>query len=55
MGGFEGFFEKDFHEILAGLLVLFVAFIPFFAFKELERVLGENKIGALFFRRRTDQ
>jgi hypothetical protein len=29
-----------------------VALIPFFAVKELGRVLGEEKIRALFFRRR---
>ena len=29
---------------------IFVAFIPFFAIKELGRVLGEEKIWALFFR-----
>jgi len=55
-GGLEDFFGKDMNEMLAGLLVLFVAFVPFFAFKELTRVLGEkNNIGALFFRSRGGQ
>jgi hypothetical protein len=49
------FLEKGHHELLAGCLVVFVAFIPFFAFRELGRVLGgEGKIWALFFRRRDD-
>ena len=39
------------HELLAGSLVIFVALIPFFAVKELGRVLGEDKIGTLFFRK----
>ncbi|MBP1598046.1 MAG: hypothetical protein H6Q05_3423 [Acidobacteria bacterium] len=33
--------------------VTFDAFIPFFAFRELGRVLGEGKIRTLFFRKRT--
>ena len=54
-GAVEGLMEflgKGPYEVLAGGLVIFVAFIPFFAFKELSRVLGgEGKILALFFRR----
>jgi hypothetical protein len=53
--GLVGFLGKGSHELLAGCLVVFVAFIPFFAFRELGRVLGEGKIWALFFRRRADQ
>ena len=45
-------FEQGIDEILARTLVLFVAFIPFFAFWELDRELGEGKIYDLFFRRR---
>jgi hypothetical protein len=37
-----------------GVLIIFVAFIPFFGVKELGRVLGQDKIWALFFRRRDD-
>ena len=44
--------EKGFHELLANSLIVFVALIPFFAIKELGRVLGEEKIRALFFKRR---
>ena len=39
-------------ELLSGVLVVFFAFIPFFAFKELGHVLGVRKIGSLFFRKR---
>jgi hypothetical protein len=46
-------YGKRFHELLAGALVIFVALIPFFGVKELARVLGEEKIRALFFRSRT--
>ena len=50
-----GFFElvsQDWHELAAKCLVTFFAFIPFFGFKEVELVLGEGKIRALFFRSR---
>ena len=50
-GGFAEFLDRWPHELLAGSLVIFVALIPFFAFKELGRVLGKEKIGALFFRK----
>ena len=53
MGGLLGLIGKGHHELLAGCLVTFVAFIPFFAFRELGRVLGEGKIRALFFQKRT--
>ena len=52
---FGNFLGKGYHELLAGCLVVFVAFIPFFAFRELGRVLGEGKIWTLFFRRRYEQ
>jgi hypothetical protein len=51
-GGIVAFLDKSSYEMLTNSLVLFTAFIPFFAFKELERVLGVEKIRALFFRRR---
>ncbi len=38
-------------ELLANSLVVFVALIPFFAMKELSRVLGKQRIATLFFRR----
>ena len=39
-------------EVLARNLVFFCALIPFFAFRELRRELGEEKFFALLFRRR---
>ena len=54
-GGLLDYFGKGSHELLAGGLVTFVAFIPFFAFRELGRVLGEGKIWMLFFQRRADR
>ncbi len=44
MGGLVEFFGKGPHEFLAGCLIVFVAFIPFFGVKELGRVLGQDKI-----------
>ena len=55
MAGLAELFGKGTHELLANSLVVFVAFIPYFGVKELGRVLGEDKIRALFFRRRDDQ
>jgi hypothetical protein len=53
-GGLVALSEKGFHELLANSLVVFVALIPFFAVKELGRVLGEKKIRTLFFRSSVD-
>jgi hypothetical protein len=50
-GGLDDFVS---HELLANFLVVFVAFIPFFGVKELGRVLGQENIWALFFRRRDE-
>ncbi len=41
------------YEWCAGAIVVFFAFIPFFAMRELSRVLGKGKLRALFFRRRS--
>jgi len=58
-GAVEGVMEflgKGSYEVLAGSLVIFVAFIPFFALRELSRVLGgEGKILDLFFKSRDNQ
>ncbi len=40
--------EKGWAHMLATTLVVFVAFLPFFAFRELEGVLGEGKLRQLF-------
>ena len=52
MGGLADYFAKGPHEFLAGCVIIFVGFIPFFCVKELGRVLGQDKITALFLRRR---
>jgi len=44
---------QGYEVILANSMVLFVALIPFFAMKELGRVVGNEKIGRLFFRQRS--
>ncbi|MBI5553004.1 MAG: hypothetical protein HY911_15945 [Desulfobacterales bacterium] len=53
-GDIAAFLGKGPDEFLANAMVVFVAFIPFFGVKELGRVLGEDKIRTLFFRRRTE-
>ncbi len=53
LGGVKELASKDWHQWLAGCVVAFVAFIPFFAFKQLELVLGKDKLRPLFWRRRT--
>ncbi len=40
------------YALLAHALVVFFAFIPFFAVRELTRVMGEGKLSQLFFARR---
>ena len=46
--------EKGGHEVLAGTLMLFVSLFPFFAFKELGRVFGRDRLRDIFFLRRHD-
>ena len=48
---FDAFLSQGVYEILGRTLILFVAFIPFFAFWELGRLAGDQKIFDLFFRR----
>ena len=50
-GGFYEFMSAGWYELLARCMVTFVTFIPFFAFGELKRVLGEGRLGKLFFQR----
>src|SRR5262245_46074160 len=52
-GGFGDIASRGWYELLSRCVVIFVAFIPFFSFKELERVMGPEKLRALFWRRRT--
>ena len=51
-GGMHDILSKGRNELLAYALIIFFTFIPFFAFKELGRVLGKGSIRHLFFRRR---
>ena len=44
--------DKGWAHMLSMTLVVFVAFLPFFAFRELDRVLGEGKLRDLFLGRR---
>ncbi len=37
------------NELLARLIIMFVTFVPLFAFLEIGRVLGPRKLGAMFF------
>ncbi len=53
-GGIHEILSKSTDELLASCLVTFFAFIPFFAFKELGRVLGQGNVRGLLFRKRTD-
>lgn len=43
--------SKGRYELLAQAVIIFGAFVPFFAFKELEIVLGKEKLRDLFWRR----
>ncbi len=49
-GGLSTLWSVGKYEILARCLVTFFAFIPFFAFRELEELLGEGRLRGLFFR-----
>jgi hypothetical protein len=42
------------YEMLARVQLMLVAFVPFFAVREISAVLGEGKLVELFFRRRRD-
>jgi hypothetical protein len=51
--GLEKLASTGKYELLARCLIMFSAFVPFFACKELERVLGEGRLLALLFRGRS--
>jgi hypothetical protein len=51
-GGFSEMLRRGTYELLARCMMVFFAFIPFFAFRETERVLGQGKVRELFFRKR---
>ena len=50
-GGIEAIANRGWYELLSRCVVIFAAFIPFFSFKELERVMGQEQLRALFYRR----
>jgi len=50
--GFHEIMSRGWDELLARGLVLFTAFLPFFAFRQLGEALGEGKIFELFFKKR---
>lgn len=52
MGGLQKIVDVGPYEIGARTLMLTVAFVPFFAFSEIGRVLGGSELAALFFAKR---
>ena len=48
---FTELLEKGWPHLAGMVLVVFVAFLPFFAFRETERALGEGKLKDLFIKR----
>jgi hypothetical protein len=50
-GGLAELWHEGKYELIGRCLVTFLAFIPFFAFKELARNMGEGKLSHLFFRK----
>ena len=50
-GALDHLLAEGTNEFYAKCLLVFVAFIPFFAFKELSRVVGKGIIWGLFFRK----
>jgi hypothetical protein len=51
LGGLREIGDMGVYEIGARVLVLMVAFVPFFAFAEITRVIGAAKLAAMFFSR----
>src|SRR5271167_4422824 len=49
-GAFHELTSRRINEVLIRNLVIFCAFIPFFTFREMRRILGEGKLFDLFFR-----
>src|SRR5262249_17494456 len=47
----HGLTELGMYELLARVIMLIIAFVPFFAFWEIGRALGPGKLSALFFSR----
>jgi len=52
--GLHEIFETGGYGVLANTLMLFVSLFPFFAFRELGRVFGRDRLRDIFFLRRHD-
>jgi hypothetical protein len=52
LGGLAAISEIGAYELAARVLMMIVAFIPFFAFSEIGRVLGPGRLAAMLFGRR---
>ena len=50
LGGLREIGDLGVYELGARVLMLIVAFVPLFAFGEISRVLGAQKVAAMFFR-----
>ena len=53
LGGLRKLDDIGAYELGARALMLIVAFVPFFAFAEIGRVLGAQKLAAMFFSKKT--
>jgi len=51
-GALDHLLSEGIYEFFAKLMVVFFAFIPFFAMKELARALGRGKMSELFFQKK---
>lgn len=49
LGGLQEIAAEGAYELAARTLMMMVAFVPFFAFTELGRVLGPGRLAAMFF------
>jgi len=47
--------NKGMDEVLAWCVVIFAAFLPFFALKEIERAFGVETVRGMFFRKHTEE
>lgn len=52
--GIAAIANKGRDELLGACVMIFVAFLPFFAMKEIERVFGAEKVRRMFFRGSAD-
>lgn len=55
VGGLNALAKLGVYELGARMLMLIVAFVPFFAFGEIVRVLGAREISAMYFSKRQGQ